>query len=40
MTKPDDNEWYEYPASAIEEVYTRLEEISKAKEVLWRDVSI
>ncbi len=40
MTKPDDNEWYEYPASAIEEVYTRLEEISKAKEVIWRDVSI
>lgn len=40
MAKPDDNEWYEYPTSAIEEVYTRLEEISKAKEVLWRDVSI
>lgn len=40
MDKPDDNEWYEYPATAIEEVYTRLEDIAKAKEVLWRDVTI
>lgn len=39
MIKPDENEWYEYPDTAIEEIYTRLEDIAKAKEVIWRDVT-
>ena len=36
----DDGNWGDYPTSAIEEVYSRLEEIAKAKEVLWRDVTL
>lgn len=40
---PEENgwtgEWFEYPSSAIEEVYSRLESIAKEKEVYWVDIT-
>lgn len=38
MDKPDESEWYQYPDTAIEEVYSRLEEVAKDKQILWVDV--
>ena len=40
---PDPNgwtgEWFQYPSSAIDEVYSRLEQVAKAKEVYWIDIT-